>query len=134
MKLDLSSLELAVSSLGIALERYSQEPSDLVVQDSVIQRFELTYGLTLKIMKRFLVSASDNTDEVEGMTFQQKIRAANENGLLKSDYETWMNYREKRNVTSQAYDGENVQEVMQSVKPFYEEAKYLLEKLKEHNG
>jgi len=134
MKLDLSSLELAVSSLGIALERYSQEPSDLVVQDSVIQRFELTYGLTLKIMKRFLVSASDNTDEVEGMTFQQKIRAANENGLLKSDYETWMNYREKRNVTSQAYDGENVQEVMQSVKPLYEEAKYLLEKLKEHNG
>ena len=52
MKLDFSSLKKAVKSLGKAIARTQKAPSDEELRDAVIQRFEYTYELACKMMKR----------------------------------------------------------------------------------
>jgi nucleotidyltransferase substrate binding protein (TIGR01987 family) len=133
MVLDLSSFEQATNSLGKVLERYEREPDDLVVQDSVIQRFEYTYGMAFKILKRFLALAGENAEEIDMMSFQDIIRTGNAKGLLMSDVGVWSDYRNKRKITSHTYDNDKAETVVEIVPQFYEEAKYLLERLKERN-
>ncbi|MDR0942055.1 MAG: nucleotidyltransferase substrate binding protein, partial [Holosporales bacterium] len=58
------------------------------------------------------------------------IRIGNENDLLKSDLEKWNIFREKRNITSSTYDEDKAKEVIAIVPDFYEEAAYLLKRLK----
>jgi len=53
-KLDLTSLEKALTSLQKAIERYGREPEDEEVRDSVIQRFEYSYELCWKMLSKEL--------------------------------------------------------------------------------
>ena len=53
-KLDLTSLEKALTSLQKAIERYGREPEDEEVRDSVIQRFETIYELCWKMLSKEL--------------------------------------------------------------------------------
>ena len=53
-------------------------------------------------------------------------------GLLLSDLEKWTEYRQKRNLTSHTYEETIANSVVSVVKDFQKDAKYLLEKLKEH--
>ena len=132
--IDLSSLEQAVDRLGEILERYGKEAQDLAVQDSVVQRFEYTYELAYKTLKRFLEMTSANPAEIDVMSFQELIRTGNEKGLLKSRADTWLSYRDKRNMTSHTYDSTKAGEVISIAPKFYEEAKHLLERIKERNA
>ena len=53
-KLDLISLEKALTSLHKAIERYGREPEDEELLDSVIQRFETNYELCWKMLSKEL--------------------------------------------------------------------------------
>ena len=134
MILDLSSFTQSIDRLEEILERYSRESQDLAVQDSVVQRFEYTYELAHKTLKRFLEMTSANPSEIEAMSFQDLIRTGNEKGLLKSSSEVWMDYRDKRNTTSHTYDSSKAVNVIMIAPKFYEEAKYLLERIRGRNG
>ena len=132
--LDLTAFENAVNSLIDVIERYKKEYDDIVIRDSVIQRFEYTYSLSLKMIKRyFMLSAfaEDDVKEIYGMTFNQMIRTANSMGLLKSNLEIWDDYRKKRNMTSHTYDEHLAQKVVEIIPDFKDEAVFLLNKLKE---
>ena len=133
MIIDLSSLKKATGRLGEILDRYASEPEDLAVQDSVVQRFEYTYELAYKTLKRFLEETAANPAAASAMGFQDIIREGNEKGLLKGDTKTWIKYRDKRNITSHTYDGDKAQDVISIVPKFYEEAMFLLERLEEQN-
>ena len=87
MPIDLSiePFEKAIVSLEVALDRHAQDSSDDLVRDACIQRFEFTYELAHKMLKRFLEATSANPDEFDNMTFQDLIRSGNERGLLRSD-------------------------------------------------
>ena len=132
--LDLTAFENAVNSLIEIIERYDREYYDMAIRDSVIQRFEYTYSLALKMIRRyFLISAfgADDAKEVNGMTFNQMVRTANDMGLLKSNLEIWDDFRQKRNMTSHTYDENIAKKVIAIIPDFKDEAVFLLNKLKE---
>lgn len=102
--MDISPLINAIEKLEKGFERYEQDVLDEQIRDGLIQRFEFTYELSHKKLKRYLEMASANTEEIDGLSFQGLIRTANEKGLLKSDWAVWREYREMRGKTSHAYD------------------------------
>ena len=52
--IDISSFEKVLSSLEAILIRYEKENFDIDIRDAVIQRFEYTYSLAIKMVTRFL--------------------------------------------------------------------------------
>jgi len=131
MYLDLTVFQKALNSLKTAIIKYNQDVSDDMIRDSVIQRFEYTYGLAIKMIERFLQTTS--TLDVDTLSFNQLIRDANERGVLLGNLENWTKYREKRNITSHTYDEAKALEVISIVEDFAKEAEFLLNKLKEKN-
>ncbi len=125
------SFEKAIKSLNSILERYKKDNYDIDIRDAVIQRFEYTYSLALKVISRFIKMQS--TDVIDNMTFNQTIREANKLGLLKTDLPQWTEYRQKRNLTSHTYDEQVANDVISIIPEFKEEADYILSKIKELN-
>ncbi len=129
--LDLTSFEKALASLFEVIKIYNSDKTDAITRDSMIQRFEYTYSISLKMIKRYFADGAFVFENIDGMTFNEMIRQANKMGLLRSNLEKWDNYRQKRNLTSHTYDEKIAQEVVSIIEDFALEAKYLLEKLKE---
>lgn len=131
MYLDLTVFQKALNSLKSAIIKYNQNINDDMIRDSVIQRFEYTYGLSIKMIERFLQTTS--TVDVDILSFNQLIREANEREVLLGNLENWAEYRKKRNITSHTYDEAKALEVISIVEDFAKEAEFLLNKLKEKN-
>jgi len=133
MPIDLSiePFEKAIASLEQALDRHAQDTSDDLIRDACIQRFEFTYELAHKMLKRFLEATSANPDEFDAMTFQDLIRSGNERGLLRSDWSRWKDYRTARGTTSHTYDEAKAREVFAIVPDFLSEARFLRDRLRE---
>ncbi len=98
--IDFTSFERVLASLFEVIRIYNTDTSDLITRDSMIQRFEYTYSISLKMIKRYLASGAFVFENIESMTFNEMIRLANKMGLLRSNLEKWDNYRQKRNLTS----------------------------------
>ena len=129
MPIDLTPLHKAVGRLDFALARHLREPADEEVRDSVIQRFEFTYDLSHKMLRRVLEATSADAGEVERMTFPTLIRTAWEQGLVSTGWPVWHDFRDMRNITSHTYDEAKAIEVAAKVPAFLAEAKYLVEQL-----
>ena len=130
MILDMSSFEKAIVRLEEGLARYQQNTSDAQIRDGLIQRFEFTYELSHKMLKRYLALVSPTPEAYDSMPFQALIRTGNEHGLLLGEWAVWRVYREMRSKTSHTYD-ENVAElVVASIPAFLAESTYLCEQLK----
>lgn len=132
MKLDITSLEKATNSLEKAIKEYERTDSEYV-RDSCIQRFEYTYELSWKTIKRFLEETAPNPSIIDFMSFQELIRDANEKGLLLTDWETWKLYRMYRGTTSHAYDEDKANEIYNELPGFLNEIQYLIKQLKKTN-
>lgn len=88
-KLDITSLKNAVIRLDEGILRYQSDITDLQIRDGLIQRFEFTYELSHKMLKRYLELISPNPMEFDAMTFQDLIHFGNEKGLLLGDRADW---------------------------------------------
>lgn len=126
-KLILEPLEKALASL----EKVLKKKLDPIVRDSAIQRFEYTYELSYKTLKKFLRLNLPSATEVEDVGFKDLMRLGFENGLIR-DPLPWFEYREKRNMTSHAYDEKKAQEVYDQLANFAVDARHLLKELKKH--
>lgn len=131
MTLDISSFEKAVTRLTEGLARYQQDINDDQIRDGLIQRFEFTYELSHKILKRYLESASATPDLYDQMPFQDLIRSGNEQGLLLGDWPSWKKYREMRGKTSHTYDETKALEVVGVVPAFLAEVVFLRDQLRQ---
>ncbi|WP_301099321.1 nucleotidyltransferase substrate binding protein [Otariodibacter sp.] len=131
-KLDISPLVNAVVRLDEGFTRYQQDTSDTQIRDGLIQRFEFTYEISHKILKRYLESISANPTEYDGMSFQDLIRSANEKSLLIGNWLDWKQYREMRSRTSHTYDENTAIVVVEGIPKFLNEVKFLKDKLQEH--
>ena len=129
MPLDFSPLESAVQRLDEGLARYDSDPSDIMVRDGLVQRFEFTYELSHKMLRRFMEAAAANPTEFDEADFQYLIRSANEQGLLLGAWPQWRVYRDMRAKTSHTYDEEVALKVVAGIPDFLKEARYLLEQL-----
>ena len=134
MALDLTSFEDAVASLEAALDTYRkcESPDGFIekelMRDGVIQRFEYTFELSWKMLKRYLEQYS--LEKPDGFTNKQLFRVGYEQGMLR-EAEAWMEFLRSRNLTTHTYDKATAQEVYDSAKKFIADAQYLLERLKE---
>jgi nucleotidyltransferase substrate binding protein (TIGR01987 family) len=132
-KLNLAPLEKAVSRLTEGLARYEKDITDTQIRDGLIQRFEFSYEISHKMLKRHLEAVSPTPEQFDAMAFADLIRSANEQGVLLGDWSAWKIYREMRSKTSHTYDEEIAIEVVQGIPAFLEEARHLLKQLQERN-
>ncbi|MBP3924630.1 nucleotidyltransferase substrate binding protein [bacterium] len=132
--IDLSSFKKAINSLNEVIIKYNENKDDLIVRDSMIQRFEYTYSLALKMLKRYFSKSAFVLENIEDMTFNNMIRTAGKMGLV-SELEKWDNFRKMRNLTSHTYDENVAAAVVSVIKDFYDEVENLCENLdKKING
>ena len=129
MLLDFSTFEKALSSLQRVLERSSTVPGDEDIRDACIQRFEYTYELAFKMLKRQLGQELPSREELDQLSFKEVIRVGAERGLIVAP-ERWFDYRDKRNITSHTYDEEKAREVYSVLSDFAADAADLLARLK----
>ena len=128
--LDFTALENTINRLGEVLKRNKKKKTDDVVRDSVIQRFEFTYSIALKTLRKYFIERAFVIDDVNNLSFNEMIRIASKLNLIKSDLEKWTQYRTMRNLTSHTYDEEIALKVVGIVPDFYEEISFLLTKMK----
>lgn len=132
MKLELSSFEKALASLDEALAEYDRTQNQFV-KDACIQRFEYTYELAHKLLKRQLEAMSATPAEIDQMSFPDMIRTGAERGLLANSWDKWKLFRDARNATSHAYNEKKANEVFERIPAFRDEAAFLLARLQERN-
>src|SRR6516165_7119092 len=129
MKLDISSLGNALQRLREGIARWQREPKDEQIRDGLIQRFEFTYEISHKMLRRYLKEAAASPDEIEQMPFADLIRNANSQGLLRGDWPAWRRFREMRARTSHTYDARVAEQVASAIPAFLEEAEHLYAEL-----
>jgi len=124
--LDLSSFKKAIERLTEGYARFSLDPSDEQIRDGLVQRFEFTYELSHKTLKRYLELSGPSGELYDSMIFADLIRTANEQSLIKSDWTQWKIFREMRSKSSHMYDEKVGSEVVSVIPLFIEEVKFLL--------
>jgi nucleotidyltransferase substrate binding protein (TIGR01987 family) len=129
MKLDTTSLGNAVQRLREGLARHERERSDEQVRDGLIQRFEFTYELSHKMLRRYLKETAASSDEIDRMAFADLIRSGNSEGLLRNDWPAWRRSREMRTRTTHTYDVNVAAQVVAAIPEFLEEAEHLYAEL-----
>ena len=134
MELITDHLEKALTTLKEAWVEYQKNTSNTFVRDSVIQRFEYTFEMSHKILRRFLSETESSRAEISEMLFNELIRVGCKRGLLLNDLETWDKYRKLRNLTSHNYDEFNFESILAIIPIFIEEIDYELAKLKEKSS
>ena len=129
MKLDISSFVNAVRRLREGLVRYERDATDEQIRDGLIQRFEFTYELSHKVLRRFLKEIAASPDEIDRLPFADLIRTGSAQGLLRGDWPAWRGFREMRARTSHTYDTKVAVQVASAIPAFLEEAEHLYAEL-----
>ena len=127
--LDLTSLSKALERLAEGLSRYRSDTGDTQIRDGLIQRFEFTYEISHKTLKRYLESAAASQAAFDAMPFADLIRSGNEQGLLLGNWTDWKRYREMRGLTSHTYEEAVALGVVEGIPAFLAEGEYLLKQL-----
>lgn len=134
MMLDISSLENAVTRLSEGLARYQRDTKDEQIRDGLIQRFEFTYELSHKMLKRYLEANAASPEQFDAMPFADLIRTGNEQGLLRGTWPNWRTYRDMRSKTSHTYDVAKALQVVAAIPDFLAEAEFLRDQLRQRVG
>lgn len=117
------SLEALKSAL-FPLQKVIQQPKDEFIRDSVIQRFEYSFELSWKTLRRYFLS-NQNLDETN---IKNLLREAGRHKLIDS-VEDWFEYHRARNLTSHTYNQQTAEEVYLAACKFYKDATILLSRL-----
>ncbi len=133
-QLDLTPLANAVQRLAEGLAEYQSNPAHTLARDGLVQRFEFTYEISHKMLKRYLEATFASPAEFDAMPFGDLIRTGNEQNLLRGTWPDWKRYREMRAKTSHTYDEAVALRVIAVIPSFLAEAEYLLEQLQKRNA
>ena len=118
---NLSSLKSALKSLKSALEQEYNE----FTRDAAIQRFEYTFELSWKAMKRTL-----KEEGLETGSPKQVFRSAFEAKIIE-DVDIWFALLKERNLTVHTYNESTANEVFKSAKTFPAAVDKLIKNLEE---
>lgn len=127
--LDIQPLIKTIGRLREGLARHELEASDEQVRDGLIHRFEFTYELCHRVVRRSIRQTAASPDQVDQMAFQDLIRTANQQGLLQGDWPAWHRYWDLRARTSHTYREEAAQEVVAVIPAFLLKAEHLRDQL-----
>lgn len=95
------------------------------LRSAVIQSFEFTYELSVRMLRRVLIERSEAADLVADLAFNDLLRKAADAGLI-ADPQPWRDWREMRNATSHAYDETKANQVATGAIRFAQDASALL--------
>jgi len=127
-----SPLRKAVASLERAIVRSQGARADEELRDAVIQRFEYTFELCWKMLRRVLAKDSAVPAEIDRMSYKDLLRHAGQRGFV-DDVELWLVFRNQRNITSHTYDSDKANSVRETAVSFHAHALALLEILERTN-
>jgi nucleotidyltransferase substrate binding protein (TIGR01987 family) len=135
--IDLTTLEKAVFSLEEAFRVFKKSRRRAgtagwkLLRDGVIQRFEYTFELSWKFLRRYLEEYG--LESVETLTNRELFRVGHEQGLI-DDAEAWIGYLRGRNLTSHMYSEDIAEQVFQTAEAFLPSVRFLLGQLRERLG
>jgi nucleotidyltransferase substrate binding protein (TIGR01987 family) len=133
--LELSGFRKAIDSLKESMRWYEKENCDTpldILRDSVIQRFEYTYELAWKMMKRWL-EANLSATEVDGVARRELFRIAAQQQLVTDPLE-WFKYHQARNMTSHIYDEATAEQVFSVISSFIDDVEHFFMEIEKRNG
>jgi len=134
MPLELTNLEKAIDSLEevVFLSKNLPEgvPAD-VIRDSVIQRFEYTFELSLKLMQRW-IKLNISPEDARPITRKDLFRLAARKGLI-SNPGAWFDYNDASNQVAHTYSEQFAGEVYEAALRFFEDVKCFYQELEKHN-
>ena len=130
MAFDPTSLGNAVQRLREGLTRHQREPQDEQLRDGLIQRFEFTYELCHKTLRRYLRDSAPSPDEIDRLSFADMIREGNAQGLLRGDWSAWRRFREMRTRTTHTYNAAAALALVAEIPQFLAEAEHLCAELR----
>ncbi|KKO44326.1 nucleotidyltransferase [Arsukibacterium ikkense] len=131
MSLDICPLLNAIARLQEGWQRYQQDISDIQIRDGLVQRFEFTYEISHKMLKRYLEHSSASLEQFDQMPFADLIRSANEQGLLQGDWPVWRGYRDMRIKGVESYIDDIALQVIAIIPDFISEVEFMASKLKQ---
>ena len=138
MPLKLDHLEMSCDTLAELLEisndRDQMEQLGKVVEKGVragiVQYFELTYELAVKLIEKQLSEIVANPEDLT--KFSNRMREAARAGLI-HDPAAYINYRDMRNRTAHTYDCELTEEAVATMPEFLDSVRFLIEELRRRN-
>lgn len=110
------------------LEEVLNMPYSVIVRDASIQRFEYTFEITWKLLKK-----AAKIDGIEVSSPRQALRAAHQLGLI-ADIDLWFEMLEDRNMTSHTYDQYIADKVYESAKRLPAELREVIRKIGTEHG
>lgn len=131
-QLDLTPLRKALALLNEAIAFWHAQAGGPALRphlrSAVIQSFEFTYELSVRLLRRHLMERAESAQSVVDLSFNDLLRRAADAGLA-PDPSVWRQWREMRNMTSHAYDEDVAERVAASALAFAADAQHLLTRL-----
>ena len=125
-KLSLHPLEKALQSLKDILK----QPINEYIRDGVIQRFEFTFELSWKTIKRYFKEIG--RDDIPAGP-KPLIREAGKEELI-ANVEEWLDFLEKRNISTHIYNDAQAEQVYNKAKNFPPFVEDLIKRLKDRDA
>ncbi len=119
--LNLAPLAKAVDSLRDALA----QPKNPYTRDATIQRFEYTFELSWKMLRRYMAMEAG----VDAFNLKELFRQAGRQGII-ANVESWFAYLKGRNLTSHTYNEKTAEETYNLAAAFLDDAQALLDGLR----
>ncbi len=130
-ELNLFILKKSFNTLKECYADFSAQQDDKLknyIKDSCIKRFEYTYETAKKIMNKFLKKEYDKTEKE--LSINNIFREMFALGLIKN-FENWVDYREKRNLSSHEYSEEKIYTIIDIIPQFIDDVDFLIQHLEE---
>lgn len=108
------------------LKEATKEKESLIAVDGTIQRFEFTFEMAWKSLKKFLFY-----EGIDTKTVRECIKKSYQAGYI-NDEETWLSMLEDRNLTLHIYNESQAKEIYQRIlEKYIKEFELLEETLKQ---
>ena len=127
--LDLTKLRQVIARLQESVNACRNEPDNVFYLDSVVKRFEYTFEVSRKILRRYLVDRDPEAAKIPATDLNRFVEMGTQAALLKSDWHVWRRLRDARNLTSHDYGEDKAREVAAAAEPILEKASFLLKAL-----
>ena len=108
-----------------SLKQAIKQPKNEFIRDAVIQRFEYTFELAWKSLKRYFEINNGKSE----FNLKDLFREAGKQGLIDS-VEDWFGYQKARNNTSHTYNVKTAEETYQAALKFSTDVEKLIAQLK----
>lgn len=137
MALELENLSNALVTLKSAIRLHKEKKSEseelaLALRDSIIQRFEYTYGLAWTLMQRW-IAENVNPESAEPVyTRKELFRMAAYHGLIEEPLR-WFDYHKARNISAHTYKESNAKQAFDAAVAMVDDVDYLLKQIARRN-